>query len=111
VTRYIYWRKWKIFRDKLKKHVRDTGYKWHKSNYARHMLQAGQNYGSVEENMKENLGKRPTAGSMRKVHIYLHNKEHNVLNAQNISRPSSCLTSSQKSQKRMNEHEYTDTSP
>jgi len=60
------------------------------------MLEAGQEYGSVEENMQENLGKRPTAGSMRKVHRYVHNKEHNVLNEQNISRPASCLTSSQK---------------
>jgi len=60
------------------------------------MLEAGQDNGSVEENMHENLGKRPTAGSMRKVHRYIHNKEHNVLYEQNISRPASCLTSSQK---------------
>jgi hypothetical protein len=60
------------------------------------MLEAGQDYGSVKENMQENLGKRLTAGSMRKVHRYIRNKEHNVLNEQNISRPASCLTSSQK---------------
>jgi hypothetical protein len=59
-------------------------------------LRRGRTYGFVEENMQENLGKRPTAGSMRKVHRYIANKEHNVLNEQNISRPASCLTSSQK---------------
>jgi hypothetical protein len=80
----------------VKEHVRDTGYEWHKSKYARHMFEAGQDYGSVEENMQEILGKRPTAGSMRKVHKYIHNKEHNVPNEQNISRPASCLTFSQK---------------
>jgi hypothetical protein len=75
------------------------------------LLEAVHDYGSVEGNMQENLGKRPTAGSMRKVHRYIHNKEYNVLNQQNISRPASCLTYSQKKQKRVKEHKYTDTAP
>ena len=69
----------------IKKHIRNTGYNWHKSNYARHMLEEGHDCGSTEENMQENIGKRPIAGSMRKVHRYIHNKEHNVLDDQNIS--------------------------
>jgi hypothetical protein len=60
------------------------------------MLEAGHDYDSVGENMQETLGNRPAAGSMRKVHRYIHNKEHNVLHERNISRPASCLTSSQK---------------